>query len=300
MPATFRSLRVETNIEAGIKYLSQMIRRFDRADYALGAYNGGPGRIVRGRPPLETLQYILFVGQYRSVLKLYEPSVRHHASRLRLEAVRDGDTWDTLSQRLGLSILQLRMHNPFLATRRLREGHFVAYPPSPRADLFRPDEPELEYTTRHGDNYLLLSFILGVTLDDMREANDLWHLQTLPAEQVLSIPLSWEGEFTEYRVKPGDTLTSVAAATTSTPWQVVRDNTLFWDQTLTPGMRLRVRPVPPAPSFVTHHVARGDTLTALASRYGTTVGAIQSANSLGRSTTIRIGQELRIPTQPSN
>ena len=30
MPSTFRTLKVKTNIEAGIKYLSQMIRRFDR------------------------------------------------------------------------------------------------------------------------------------------------------------------------------------------------------------------------------------------------------------------------------
>ena len=30
MPATFRSLRVETNIEAGVKYLAQMVARFDR------------------------------------------------------------------------------------------------------------------------------------------------------------------------------------------------------------------------------------------------------------------------------
>ena len=50
MPSTFKALKVKTNIEAGIKYLSQMIRRFDREDYALGAYNGGPGRIARGRP----------------------------------------------------------------------------------------------------------------------------------------------------------------------------------------------------------------------------------------------------------
>ena len=117
MPATFKSLRVKTNIEAGIKYLSQMIRRFDREDYALGAYNGGPGRISRGRPPLETLQYILFVGQYRNVLKLHEPSIRYYASQMQIDQFREGDDWWTLSERLGLPVLQLRIHNPFLATR---------------------------------------------------------------------------------------------------------------------------------------------------------------------------------------
>jgi len=44
-----------------------------------------------------------------------------------------------------------------------------------------------------------------------------------------------------------------------------------------------------------HKVKRGETLGALAKRYGTTVRAIQQANNLGRSTKIRVGQSLRIP-----
>jgi len=299
MPATFRSLGVETNIEAGIKYLSQMIRRFGRGDYAIGAYNGGPGRIVRGRPPLETLQYILFVGQYRNVLKVYESSVRHHATQLRLESVREGDSWWSLSQRLGVSVLQLRVHNPFLATRALHVGQLIAHPPAPRTDLFVPVDDDLEYVTRHGDNYLMLSFVLGVNRNAMRAANDLWHLQTLPPNQVLRVPLAWEGKYNEHEVQVGDDLQTVATAMKSQPWRIIRDNALFWDETLTPGTVLKVRPVPPRPTFVTHLVSSGDTLGALARRYRTTVRAIQSANSLGGSTAIRIGQQLRIPAHAS-
>ena len=299
MPATFRSLGVESNIEAGVKYLSQMIRRFGRGDYALGAYNGGPGRIVRGRPPLETLQYILFVGHYRNVLKVDEPSVRYHASELRLESVREGDDWWSLSQRLGMSVLQLRVHNPFLATRALHVGQLIAYPPAPRTDLFVPVEDDLEYVTRHGDNYLMLAFVLDVDRDAMRAVNDLWHLQTLPANQVLRVPLAWEGKYNEHEVRVGEDLQMVATAMNSQPWRIIRDNALFWDETLTPGMVLKVRPVPQTPTFVTHRVAGGDTLGALARRYRTTVGAIQSANSLGRRTTIKIGQRLRIPARVS-
>jgi soluble lytic murein transglycosylase-like protein len=49
MPATFRTLRVPTNIEAGIKYLGQLVHRFGREDYALAAYNGGPSRVALRR-----------------------------------------------------------------------------------------------------------------------------------------------------------------------------------------------------------------------------------------------------------
>lgn len=48
MPATFRFMRVPTNIEAGIKYLSQLVKQFGREDSALAAYNGGPGRVAQG------------------------------------------------------------------------------------------------------------------------------------------------------------------------------------------------------------------------------------------------------------
>ena len=49
------------------------------------------------------------------------------------------------------------------------------------------------------------------------------------------------------------------------------------------------------PTLVTHTVQAGDTLFALALRYGTTVEAIQTANNLGSSVALSIGQELVIP-----
>ena len=297
MPATFRGLRVETNIEAGVKYLSQMIRRFEREDYALAAYNGGPGRVSRGRPPLESLQYVLGVGAYRNVLKLYGSSIRHHASQIGLEEVRAGDDWWTIAQRVGMSVLQLRLHNPFLAGRALRVGQVIAYPPEPRTDLLTPMGNDLAYRTRHGDNYLHLAFIFDVDRDAMRDANGLWRLQTLPANQLLRIPLEWKAKYNEHRVQAGDTLKTVAEKHKSNPWRIVRDNNLFWDEQLTPGMMLRVRPVPPKPTYLTHRVSSGDTLGALATRYRTSVRAIQVANNMGRRTMIRIGQRLRIPTR---
>ncbi len=126
MPSTFRSMRVATNIEAGIKYLSQMVARFEREDYALAAYNGGPGNVGRGRAMrLESLQYVLGVGTYRTMFKLYERSIRHHAGRLQLTSVGDDENWWTISRRLGLPLLQLRLHNPYLARRQLRPGQLI-------------------------------------------------------------------------------------------------------------------------------------------------------------------------------
>ena len=51
----------------------------------------------------------------------------------------------------------------------------------------------------------------------------------------------------------------------------------------------------PTLALVIYTVQAGDTLFALALRYGTTVEAIQTANDLGSSVTLSIGQELVIP-----
>ncbi len=296
MPATFRSLRVETNIEAGIKYLSQMVDRFDREDYAVAAYNGGPSRVARRRPmPLETLQYVLGVGHFRNLLKTHEPSVRHHAGQIRLTTVAEGDDWWQLSQRLGLSIVQLRMHNPFLANRQLRVGQLIAYPPAPRADLLNEVDGGLEYVTRLGDNYFNIAFTLDVDLNTLREENDLWRLQTLPDGLRLTLPTEWTAKHQVHTVQTGETIQTIAENLKSDPWRIIRDNGI-WDQEIRAGMTLRVREAPPKPTYLVHRVTRGENLGAIARRYGTTVGAIQSANSLGRRTLIRIGQQLRIPT----
>lgn len=221
--------------------------------------------------PLESLQYVLGVGAYRSVLKMYELSVRANAAELGLIRSRKGDDWWALSYRLKVPLIQLRLYNPFLNDQRLQQAsHLIAYPRQPVEDLLDvTDDGRLDYRARIGDNYINLAFAFGVDLEQLA---------------------------TRFRTDP---------------WQLVRDNHL-WDQDVRPGMVLRVRqgspavttaslpPVrrsPPRPTYAVHRVSRGDNLTTIARRYGTTIAAIQRANSLGRRTVIRIGDRLRIPTR---
>jgi LysM repeat protein len=48
-------------------------------------------------------------------------------------------------------------------------------------------------------------------------------------------------------------------------------------------------------ALVAYVVVRGDTLTALAARFGTGVEAIRQLNGLGRDDLLRVGQRLRVP-----
>ena len=64
--------------------------------------------------------------------------------------------------------------------------------------------------------------------------------------------------------------------------------------TYTPAPTPTYTPAPAPSGARSHTVARGDTLFNISRRYGTSVGAIQSANSLNGDL-IRIGETLTIP-----
>jgi membrane-bound lytic murein transglycosylase D len=54
---------------------------------------------------------------------------------------------------------------------------------------------------------------------------------------------------------------------------------------------------PPVPTYVRHKVRRGETLSVIARRYGSSVGSIMAMNGLKRSRYIKAGWTLKIPTR---
>lgn len=324
MPRTYRGLGVTTNVEAGIKYLSQMLGRYGREDYATAAYNGGPLFVDKDRAfKLETLQYVIGVGTFREILREHEPSVRALAQKLKMRRVKEGDTWWSISQETGIPIVELRQYNPFLAHREdLKEGNRIVHPEKPGPMNFDYGEGILSYRSRIGDNPFSVPFVFGVPLDDFRSQNGIWRLQTLPEGTPLRVDLRRGTDYKDYQVQQGDTLLSLAGGSPANIWDLIHDTGLF-DQKLAPGRTVRIwlgtttptltasttpetptielsgaknpKPKPPKADLVVYSVRRGDSLSSIAHSFGVSTDDLQRLNGLRKRAILTPGQKLKIP-----
>ena len=96
----------------------------------------------------------------------------------------------------------------------------------------------------------------------------------------------------EHRVRRGETVYGIAREYGVEPSAIVLVNDLNSPDLLTPGTMLQI-PNNGA-TVIVHAVERGDTLYAIARRYGVDVAAVQRSNRLA-DTTIQPGQRLIIP-----
>lgn len=107
----------------------------------------------------------------------------------------------------------------------------------------------------------------------------------------------------EYRVKSGDTLSSIARRHFVSVEQIARLNGLGDVNVIRAGQVLKI-PRPDAvtrvsrPSQVIHRVLAGETLGGIALRYHVTVDALREANRIEDIHRIAIGHRLRIPVAP--
>ncbi len=102
-----------------------------------------------------------------------------------------------------------------------------------------------------------------------------------------------------YRVRWGDTLTSIAWRYCTSPWAIARWNGIPNPNLIYAGQVLVIYPgcyYPPRPPCVTvHYVSYGETLLGIARMYGVSVWEIARLNGIFNLNLIYVGQRLLIP-----
>jgi LysM repeat protein len=99
-----------------------------------------------------------------------------------------------------------------------------------------------------------------------------------------------------YIVKPGDTLSEIAAAHETSVGAIVEANGLRNPDRIIVGQQLEIPGSGGAATTLTHTVAYGEFLSGIAHRYGVSLTSLAAANGITNPNRIRAGQTLVIPS----
>ncbi len=152
------------------------------------------------------------------------------------------------------------------------------------------------YTVQSGDTLYGISKQFGVSVDDIKKANNLTS-NTISKGQTLKIPTSITT--IDYIVTKGDSLYAIAKRYNTTVKDIVKLNNLT-NNTLTIGQQLIIpisdEVTQPEVTYKNYVVQKGDSLYLIATKNNTTVDEIKKINNL-TSNMLSIGQILKLPSE---
>ncbi|MGM9802889.1 MAG: LysM peptidoglycan-binding domain-containing protein [Muribaculaceae bacterium] len=189
--------------------------------------------------------------------------------------------------------------------------------PEQKSNSASSDGITTKHTVRSGETLAKIASDNGITISQLKEANNL-SSEVIKAGQVLTIPSSnattkpakqQQPATSRYAVRKGDNLAKIAKSHNVTLEQLRQANNMSeTDNDIRVGQVLNI-PVAGtqssssakandtakrAKATKTHTVKSGETLGAIAEKYGTTVSAIKRASGI-KSDRLSIGQKLKIP-----
>lgn len=166
------------------------------------------------------------------------------------------------------------------------------------------------YTVKAGDTLYSIAVRYKTTVAALAKANNITNTNVIRVGQVLKIPGTQPtpppttpppATTTNYTVKSGDTLYSIATRYKTTVAAIAKANNITNTNAIRVGQVLKIpgtqtTPAPaPAPApTMTYTVKAGDTLYSIASRHNTTVSRLVQVNNISNPNVLSVGQKLTI------
>lgn len=154
----------------------------------------------------------------------------------------------------------------------------------------------IEYKVAKGDTLTKIAKIYGTTIDNIRKANNL-KTNSLGIGQILTLP----APKTQYIVEKGDTLLHIAINHETTLEEINRLNEInnnkikVGQKLVVPGIAMpKNKDIDKKGELLTYKIKEGDTLSAIALDYQTTVEDIKKINS-GELNILHIGEDIKLP-----
>ena len=175
--------------------------------------------------------------------------------------------------------------------------------PTPVRPTPVPVGPTFTYAVAPGDTLYSIALRYDTTVDVLVSLNSLTSADDIKVGQKLQIPGSGPTPVatevpvaTVHVVQRGETLYSIALRYGVPMADVMEANGITNPDRIRVGQELQIPGVAlPTPTPRTHVVQRGETLLAIALRYGVTMQELQAANGISDPDLIKVGQALIIP-----
>lgn len=321
---------IEKATIAAAQYLKNLYALFGDWNLALAGYNAGEGRVQRAIKKAQTTDFwaLAKTKSFRSETKNYVPLI-HAAiliakspesygidltpdSLMAAETVQVSGSYPiaTVARCANATSAEINQLNPELRRGMTPASIFDLRVPDGSADLVTAclaSERSLNYTrhvVRSRDTLSQIARMFGVSAAEIARVNGLSTRAKLRPGTELAVPRPARrptgsvrvGADGSYEVRQGDTLSAVAARHGTTVAAIQALNGLTSSR-LSIGQVIRVNSVTESeaslPSDSSYRIRKGDTLSALATRHGTTVAAIKALNGLSTSR-LSIGQVIRV------
>ena len=225
--------------------------------------------------------------------------------------VKAGDTLYAIALRYGVTVQAIVNANGLTNANLIRVGQVLTIPGTGTPTTPTTPTTGTSYTVKAGDTLYAIALRYGVTVQTIINANGITNANLIRVGQVLTIPgtstpttptpPTTPTTGTTYTVKAGDTLYAIALRYGVTVQQIVTANNITnanlisIGQVLTiPGTGTPTTPTTPT-TGTSYTVKAGDTLYAIALRYGVTITQLVNANGIANPNLIRVGQVLIIP-----
>lgn len=203
--------------------------------------------------------------------------------------VVSGDTLYSIARKYNTTVAKIKELNN-LSSNSLSIGQNLKITDDNMAS--DPNEGEVLYTVKSGDNLYAIARKYNVTVDAIKNANNLTsNLLTIGKNLIIPVTTT-ESSYNTYVVKSGDTLYGIANKYNISVDKLKSANNLT-SNSLSIGQRLII---PSSTSYITYTVKPGDSLYSIARTYSTTVSEIESLNNLS-SSILSVGQQLLLPNK---
>ncbi|KAL2070348.1 hypothetical protein VTL71DRAFT_13374 [Oculimacula yallundae] len=240
--------------------------------------------------------------------------------------IQAGDTFSTIAAVLGTTAAVIQAANPGVNPNTLQVGSFINVPPrSKPAPVPSPTQPSPalgnKYTIQAGDTYGSIAAKLGITVVSLQSANPGVNPNALQIGSQINIPtISSPAPIpaqpspapgNKYTIQAGDTYSSIAAKLGTSVEAIQAANPGVNPNSLQIGSQIIVpsttspspgpvttppNPIPATPSSGTYIIQAGDTFTTIATKFNTSVAAIEVANPNVSPTTLQVGQIINLPS----